>query len=156
MINLREIFSFQVFTDRNFILGRLRNSEHDGSSSRTQSPGALYCHCHDRISYSWFYHPAIAVLCLRSEESCEIHLWNSTSHGHSSWNGFKVIIQVFTNQTKFAIILILASDTLLHANKKISNKILVEIELRPLITSDSKSNTPFSTLTWHLLVILIL
>ena len=49
---------------------------------------------------------------------------------------------------------ILAFLSLLHENKKSSNKMLppVGIEPGPLITSDSKSNTILSGLTWHLLV----
>ena len=93
-LQLRKLFPFQVFTDRNFIFGRLRNSEHGRPCSWAQSPGALHRHCHDRISYSRFYYPAIAVFCLRSEESCEIHLWNSASHGYSSWNCFKVDLSI--------------------------------------------------------------
>ena len=49
---------------------------------------------------------------------------------------------------------ILALEALLHENKKSSDKMLlpVGIEPEPLITSDSKSNTLLSGLTWHLLV----
>ena len=58
--------------------------------------------------------------------------------------------RVFREYTKLAI---MASEALLRENKS-SDKTLppVGIEPAPLITSDSKSNTILSTLTWHVLL----
>ena len=56
--------------------------------------------------------------------------------------------EFFTNYTKMPFL------SLLHENKKSSEKMLppVGIEPRPLITSDSKCNTILSGLTWHFFV----
>ena len=61
---------------------------------------------------------------------------------HVNRNG----VRVFHIRTEMPT---LAFSSLLHENKKSSDKMLppVGIEPRPLITSDSKSNTILSTLT---------
>ena len=58
-----------------------------------------------------------------------------------------ILIEFFTNYTKLAIMPILASEA--YYVKKSSDKMLppMGIEPRPLIASDSKSNTILSTLT---------
>ena len=63
-------------------------------------------------------------------------------------------IRGFHKHTTLAIMPILASEALECENKKSSSKMLppVGIEPTPLITSDSKSNTILSRLTWHVLV----
>ena len=64
---------------------------------------------------------------------------------------FPGIAEFFTNYTKLPI---LASEAYYVKTKKSSNKMIppLGIEPAPVITSDSKSNTILSGLSWHLLV----
>ena len=68
------------------------------------------------------------------------------------WKGhmFTSALEFLTNWMKLTIFTILASEALLHENKKeSSNKMLPPVRIEPG-TSDSKSNTFLSVLTWHL------
>ena len=77
----------------------------------------------------------------------EIFLWTIITK-------LDVSIEFFRYKTKLAIMPILTSETLLRENKNnpVKNVPPVGIEPGPLITSDSKSNTILSGLSWHLLV----
>ena len=78
--------------------------------------------------------------------------WSPFSRPFLKGPGSLYPVWVFHKHTTLAIMLILASEALQSENKKKStDKMLILVRIEPM-TSDSKSNTLLSELTWHVLL----